>query len=75
MTPREAYERLVAGEVELVPADKLAEAHRGERGDALPAGHPDADVGRELRQRRIRRRSSTCAACRTARSSSPDSPA
>ena len=47
--------------------------HRGERRDALPARHPDADVGRELRRRRIRRRSNTCAACRTARSSSPDS--
>jgi hypothetical protein len=35
MTPREAYERLVAGDIEAVPVHKLAKRTRGQRSDAL----------------------------------------
>ena len=64
---------LVTGDDRAGAGRQAREPHRRERGDALPARHPDADVGRELRRRRIRRRSDICAACRTGKSSSPDS--
>ncbi len=61
MTPREAYERLVAGDVEAVPVEAMAGRTAANARDALSARDPDADVGRELRRARIRRRSATCA--------------
>ena len=51
MTPREAFQKIVTNDVELVPVDKIARPHRRERGHAVPAGHSHADVGRELRRR------------------------
>ena len=60
MTPREAYERIWSPATsKLVPADRLAKRTAANARDALSAGHSDADVGRELRQRQTRRRSDT----------------
>ena len=40
MTPREAYERLVAGDVELVPADRLAKRTAANAVMPYPPGIP-----------------------------------
>jgi arginine decarboxylase len=40
MTPREAYQRLVAGEVELVPSDKLAKRTAANAVMPYPPGIP-----------------------------------
>jgi arginine decarboxylase len=40
MTPREAYERLVAGDVELVPSDKLANRTAANAVMPYPPGIP-----------------------------------
>ena len=52
MTPRRAFQRLMAGDAEKVPLDKDGEPRRRGRRDPLPARHSDRDAGRERRRGR-----------------------
>ena len=49
MTPREAYARIVANEIEHVSGRGACTSHGSQRRHALSAGYSHADVGRELR--------------------------
>jgi arginine/lysine/ornithine decarboxylase len=72
MTPREAYKRLVADEVEAVPVDKLANRIAANAVMPYPLGIPMLMSG-ETSVVSTRRRSDICAACRIGSNSSQGS--
>ena len=72
MTPREAYARLVAGDVESVSVDKLANRTAANAIMPYPPGIPMLMSGENFGGL-IRRRSGIYVACRTGRSSFPAS--
>ena len=53
-TPRAAFQKLMAGEVDLVPLEPMADRGGDGRRDSVPAGYPDRDAGREHRAGRRR---------------------
>ena len=74
MTPRRAFQRLMAGDAEKVPLDQDGRPRRRGRRDSVSARHSDRHAGREHRSRPTARGSRTCARCRSTGIGSPDSP-
>ena len=74
MTPRRAFQRLMAGDAEKVPLDEMANRVVAVGVIPYPARYSDRHAGREHRRRPTGRGSPTCARCRSTATRSPGSP-